>query len=55
MSESIRMWFEIIFTLSYLIVLWMLVFAMKKRMGEVQPMHSEAWMRILRYLDRLWA
>ena len=36
MPESIRMWFEIIFTLSYLIILWMLVFAMKKRMSEVQ-------------------
>jgi len=36
MPESIRMWFEIIFTLSYLIILWMIVFAMKKRMGEVQ-------------------
>lgn len=32
MPENFRMWFEIIFTLSYLIVLWMLVFAMKNRM-----------------------
>ncbi len=33
MPENFRMWFEIIFTLSYLIILWMLFFAMKKQMG----------------------
>ncbi len=35
MPESFRMWFEIIFTLGYLIVLWILVFAMKRRLGAV--------------------
>ncbi|HIE25252.1 MAG TPA: hypothetical protein EYP74_04550 [Anaerolineales bacterium] len=35
MPENFRMWFEIIFTLSYLIILWILVFAMKKRMDDV--------------------
>ncbi len=35
MPENFRMWFEIIFTLSYLIVLWILFFAMKNRMDNV--------------------
>ncbi|MEN8243053.1 MAG: hypothetical protein ABFS17_14135 [Chloroflexota bacterium] len=35
MPENFRMWFEIIFTLSYLIILWILVLAMKNRMGEI--------------------
>lgn len=35
MPENFRMWFEIIFTLSYLAILWILVFAMKKKLGEI--------------------
>lgn len=35
MPENFRMWFEIIFTLSYLLVLWVLVFAMKRKIGQV--------------------
>ncbi|OQX64461.1 MAG: hypothetical protein B6I38_02985 [Anaerolineaceae bacterium 4572_5.1] len=35
MPESFRMWFEIIFTLTYLIVLWILVFAMNRRLDQV--------------------
>jgi len=35
MPESIRMWFEIIFTLTYLVVLWYLVWAMNRRLPQV--------------------
>ncbi len=35
MPESFRMWFEIIFTLGYLVILWLLVFAMKKRQAAL--------------------
>ena len=38
MPEAFRMWFEIIFTLSYLVTLWILVIAMKRR----QPQLAEA-------------
>ena len=49
MPENFRMWFEIVFTLSYLIILWMLVFAMKRNLGEV-PSGQDKVARIF-----LWA
>ncbi|HIE56762.1 MAG TPA: hypothetical protein EYP88_00830 [Anaerolineales bacterium] len=35
MPEAFRMWFEIAFTLTYLVVLWYLVITMKRRLPQV--------------------
>src|SRR5512135_3454514 len=35
MSESLRMWLEIIFNISYLVVVWWLVIVMWRRRGEL--------------------
>ena len=37
MSESMRMWMEIIFNIAYLIMIWVLVIAMYARRSLVQP------------------
>jgi hypothetical protein len=37
MSESVRMWVEILFNLAYLIVIWGLVFAMLRRRAFLTP------------------
>ena len=35
MSETFRMWFEISFTFTYLVVLWIIVIAMKRRLPQL--------------------
>ncbi len=37
MSEAMRTWLEILFNISYLIVVWALVIAMARRQARVQP------------------
>ncbi len=47
MSDALRMWIEVVFNVSYLIVVWTMVAVMVRRMDRVAPAQRELAMRVM--------
>ena len=47
MSETLRMWIEVLFNVSYLVVVWGLVIAMSGRQPAVEPVNRPVAARVL--------
>ena len=47
MSETLRMWIEVLFNVSYLVVVWGLVIAMLGRQSAVEPVNRPVATRVL--------